>query len=208
MCLKPLTLNHDYLDEEVFPIIERLLTIYSPSSEIYFDLMDCFTYLRAEKKLSKKETAKIKEFFEEASNSYEDKIRLKAMKIWLTTATTHRTSKFYDEFMSMSLCGLQDCSSEIRTEVAKVMNEWLLSTELSLNPTILWSFAATNNPKLIQKLFHGTAERTQETFQPTTLNPFAEKIVLPEMQILSELLIVIERYKAHHREDNISRRSL
>uniref|UniRef100_A0AC34GKM8 Uncharacterized protein n=1 Tax=Panagrolaimus sp. ES5 TaxID=591445 RepID=A0AC34GKM8_9BILA len=170
--------------------------------------MECFTYLRSEKKLTKKETAKIKEFFEEASASYEDKIRLKAMKIWLTTATTHRTSKFYDEFMSMSLCGLQDSAVEIRTEVAKVMNEWLLSTELSLNPTILWSFAATNDSKLIQKLFNGKFERTKETFQPTALNPFAEKMVLPEMQILSELLIVIERYKAHHREDNISRRSL
>uniref|UniRef100_A0A914YM70 Uncharacterized protein n=1 Tax=Panagrolaimus superbus TaxID=310955 RepID=A0A914YM70_9BILA len=46
MILRPLTSNHDYSDEEVFPIIENLLATHSPSSEIYFDLMDCFTYRR------------------------------------------------------------------------------------------------------------------------------------------------------------------
>lgn len=171
--------------------------------------MECLTFLRAEKKLSKHEIDRIKKFFGEASTSYEDTIRLRAIRIWLSTATTHRSSKFYDEFMSKALLWLQDGCLEVRAEVAKAMNEWLLSTELTLNPTILWSFAATNNPKLIDELFNGKFERTTKaTFQPTTLNPFAEKAVLPEMQILSDLLIVIERYKAQHREDIASRKSL
>uniref|UniRef100_A0A7E4V2L7 DUF2428 domain-containing protein n=1 Tax=Panagrellus redivivus TaxID=6233 RepID=A0A7E4V2L7_PANRE len=195
------------LDSSLLPIIENALDLPHLRGDTKAQLMELFTVLVAEEApLSQDRFERIDTFTKTAAESFDDATRLRAAKVWLTTAEAFQHGAppvSYEDAMTRAVPWLQDPDVAVRRAVGRKMNDYLLSTPLTLNSSILWSFAVAHDPSILAKIEQREIIATHETtFEPTILNPFAECFVVPGLEAVSRLIALIEQNKVDHREAN------